>query len=176
VKIQVLGTPPERYHHSLVVFEGSIYVFGGYEGYDDIHEYRFGTRTWSIVNTKGAPPSPRWGHCAVQVKRYMYVFGGCDRVINYNDLHRFHFGTFFSFSFTSISIVNSINFKDSGRWEQIPSGGYQQGYFQSIVVHSDRVYLFGGKNIHNYNFNDLWEYRCGTFYFLRTNSQIDFDF
>ena len=91
-KIPTLGTPPERYHHSAVVFEGSLYVFGGFQGYDDLYEYRFGSRTWSVVNTKGAPPNPRWGHRAVTVKRYMFVFGGCDLVINYNDVHRYHFG------------------------------------------------------------------------------------
>jgi len=138
-RIQPLGRPPERYHHSAVAFEGSLYVFGGFQGYNDLFEYRFGSRTWSTVNTKGAPPNARWGHCAIVVKRCMYIFGGCDLVVNYNDLHRFHF--------------------DSSRWETLSGEGYMQGYFQTVSLHKNRLYIFGGKNVHNYNFNELYEYR-----------------
>ena len=31
-----------RFHHSAVVYQGSMYVFGGHNGNTDIIEYRFG--------------------------------------------------------------------------------------------------------------------------------------
>jgi hypothetical protein len=37
-----MGTAPERYHMSAVVRQGSLYLFGGYPGLSDLHEFRFG--------------------------------------------------------------------------------------------------------------------------------------
>lgn len=41
------------------------------------------------------PPSPRWGHKAVVCQGVLYITGGCDTVLNFNDLYKFHFGTLF---------------------------------------------------------------------------------
>ena len=51
------GQPPaQRYHHSAVVYEGSMFVFGGYTGdihsnsnltnKNDLYEYKFATGQW----------------------------------------------------------------------------------------------------------------------------------
>ena len=35
---------------------------------------------------------------------------------------------------------------------------FAQGYFRSAVVFDHKMWIFGGRNIHNYNFNDLYVY------------------
>ena len=59
--------------------------------------------------------------------------------------------------------MRGANKIESGRWEKKLSGGYTQAYFQSVVVYNDRIYIFGGKNIQNCNFNELYEYKFGKF-------------
>ncbi|KAG5184174.1 hypothetical protein JKP88DRAFT_255590 [Tribonema minus] len=44
---------------------------------------------WLHLNTFGDRPCARSGHSAVVVGGKIYVFGGCDGVAVYNDLHRF---------------------------------------------------------------------------------------
>ena len=88
------GAAQEAFHHSAVVYQGSMYTFGGYrKTYNEIQEYRFATKSWSFLQTSGSAPKPRWGHAAVVSGHYMYVFGGRDRVSNFQDLHSFNFET-----------------------------------------------------------------------------------
>ena len=85
--------PHDTFHHSAVVYQGSMYVLGGYRcSYSSLLEYRFGTETWSTVHTTGTMPSPRWGHRAVVYKNSMFLFGGRDAVGNTNDLFELSFG------------------------------------------------------------------------------------
>eukprot|EP01102_Stenamoeba_stenopodia_P004569 TRINITY_DN14867_c0_g1_i1.p1 TRINITY_DN14867_c0_g1~~TRINITY_DN14867_c0_g1_i1.p1 ORF type:complete len:368 (-),score=106.61 TRINITY_DN14867_c0_g1_i1:46-1119(-) len=65
----------------------------------------------------------------------MYVFGGCDKVINFSDLYKFHFET--------------------NTWIKGNCNGYSRRVFETAVVFKDAMYLYGGKNIHNYSFNEL---------------------
>ncbi|KAG5187303.1 hypothetical protein JKP88DRAFT_161799 [Tribonema minus] len=46
-------------------------------------------REWVLLNTFGNPPCARSGHAAVIVRGKIYVFGGCDGDVVYNDLHCF---------------------------------------------------------------------------------------
>ncbi|KAG5190517.1 hypothetical protein JKP88DRAFT_175612 [Tribonema minus] len=50
-------------------------------------------REWVLLNTFGDPPCARSGHAAVVVRGKIYVFGGCDGVVVYNDLHWFDTAT-----------------------------------------------------------------------------------
>lgn len=51
--VEVLGgTPPSpRHSHAAVVYQNSMFVFGGYDGSyrSDLHEFNFFTRRWSAV-------------------------------------------------------------------------------------------------------------------------------
>ena len=40
---------PEALHHAAVVYQGSMLVWGGVEAASDVHEFRFGSRSWSRV-------------------------------------------------------------------------------------------------------------------------------
>jgi N-acetylneuraminic acid mutarotase len=133
---------PERFHHTAAVLAGSMVVFGGYGGFNDLYEFRFGTQAWyGPLQARGQPPAPRWGHRAAVALGSMYVLGGCDSVINYSDAFRLDWGP-----------AGPV-------WERLPSRGYSQRFFHSLVAHGDCLYAFGGKNIHNFNFNELHIWR-----------------
>lgn len=42
-KVKTKGRyPKDRYHHSAVVYKGSMYIFGGFKCFNELMEYRFG--------------------------------------------------------------------------------------------------------------------------------------
>ena len=81
----------------------SLYVFGGDDGSKMLNDLlRFDTRsaTWSVVDTVGVPPSPRYHHSAVVHGDSMFIFGGYsgDLLANTNlenrsDLIEYRFAT-----------------------------------------------------------------------------------
>lgn len=77
-KIDAVGlSPPGVYHHTAVVFQGSMYIFGGSTS-TAVYEYRFGTQTWSTTIARGYTPRPRFGHAATVWREWMIIFGGFD--------------------------------------------------------------------------------------------------
>lgn len=135
-KAVLAGAAQEAFHHSAVVYQGSMYTFGGYrKTYNEIQEFRFATKSWSFLHTLGSAPTPRWGHAAVVSGHHMYVFGGRDRVSNFQDLHSFDFET--------------------RTWRKIDCQGIEGRFFSAGTMYSDKyVYLYGGRNIHSFAFND----------------------
>ena len=88
--------PRSVYHHSAVVYQGSMYTFGGIPPSLEIQEFRFGTHTWSFVQSYGASrPEPRWGHTSFVKNDHMYILGGKDKVSHFPDIFAFSFGSFF---------------------------------------------------------------------------------
>lgn len=75
-----------RYHHSAVVHENSMYVFGGYTGdihsnsnltnKNDLHEYKFLTGQWIEWNFTGKTPVARSAHGAVVYEGKLWIFAG----------------------------------------------------------------------------------------------------
>jgi hypothetical protein len=112
-----------------------MYIFGGRsdnESLDDLLEYHFDARSWSVITTTGSAPSKRWGHSAAVIGDRMFVFGGCDGSSCFGDLYEYDFGT--------------------RRWGLVdvphcPS----PRYFHMMAVEGDKMYIVGGK--------DLWG-RC----------------
>ncbi|MDP2439397.1 MAG: kelch repeat-containing protein, partial [archaeon] len=85
----------ERYHHSAVVSDHSMYIFGGRNSVQtcepDLVEFHIPTRQVNIVKTVGTAPGPRWGHSAAVSGGKMYVFGGCDGAVAFSDLYSYSF-------------------------------------------------------------------------------------
>ena len=76
-----------RYHHSAVVHESSMFIFGGYTGdihsnsnltnRNDLWEYKFGAGQWSEwKNTGPIKPVARSAHGATVYDGRLYVFAG----------------------------------------------------------------------------------------------------
>lgn len=134
--LKSLGPSPDRFHHSAVLWQGSMYVFGGYGGFADLFEYRLGSCTWTALQTHAPRPEPRWGHRAVEHRGAMYVVGGCDSVLSYSDVWRLDL--------------------ERRTWTRLPPAeGHAQRFFHASCVYRERLYTFGGKNMHNFAFNDV---------------------
>ncbi|XP_046979238.1 leucine-zipper-like transcriptional regulator 1 isoform X1 [Schistocerca americana] len=93
------GTPPApRYHHSAVVHESSMFVFGGYTGdihsnsnltnKNDLFEYRFGSGQWIEWKFFGnlRTPVPRSAHGAAVYDGKLWIFAGYDGNARLNDM------------------------------------------------------------------------------------------
>jgi N-acetylneuraminic acid mutarotase len=82
----------------LVVHNRSIYIFGGYDGFNrvnDFYEYNVDNAVWQEVScpsSGSSAPTPRHSHSAVVYEDSMYVFGGYDGHYR-NDFYRFNFST-----------------------------------------------------------------------------------
>lgn len=140
-------TPSTRYCHSAVVFEGSMYVFGGKCGgrnsnkrLSDLYSCNLDTGVWQVRELAGDHPPPRSAHTALTHERIMMIFGGrnsdgecCE------DFYMFHF--------------------DTQLWRKITT--QQPSLFgrarNSAVVHFGNVFVFGGWNGKK-KLNDLFIY------------------
>lgn len=103
------GTPPTpRHSHSAVVYEDSMYVFGGYDGHyrNDFYRFNFGTNAWTQINLKpngnGVWPKSRYRTSTTVYKDMMFLFGGHDGARQLND--------FYCFNFSNVAIINLIPF------------------------------------------------------------------
>mmetsp|Transcript_542 Transcript_542/g.1286 ORF Transcript_542/g.1286 Transcript_542/m.1286 type:complete len:829 (-) Transcript_542:59-2545(-) len=128
------GIPPcQRSLHAAAALNGSVYVFGGYDGQsrlNDFHCFNFADARWSPVlpgANSGPPPSPRDRHVALVHGTAFYVFGGFDGTSRVSD--------FYGFDFSSMM------------WRQVqPLVGSPPSprHSHSAVVYQDCAYVYGG--------------------------------
>lgn len=95
--IKTTGVSPcERTDHTAVLYEGSMYVFAGYDGhtrFNDLwkctlkgHKYK-----WRLIQAEGNQPLNRFGHAAVVCHNSMYVIGGWNGHDTMDDIYQFSF-------------------------------------------------------------------------------------
>ncbi|KAL9243311.1 hypothetical protein vseg_017213 [Gypsophila vaccaria] len=76
--------PGKRWGHTCNAITGGklVYVFGGYGVNNShsnlLHVFHSESRTWSEVDVKGAPPTPRDSHTCTTIEDNLFVFGGTD--------------------------------------------------------------------------------------------------
>lgn len=81
-KPHTTGTVPVgRRSHSAIVYNGNLYVFGGYNGildqhFNDLYCFDPVQNKWSLLIPKGCPPIPRRRHVCLVKDKKMYLFGG----------------------------------------------------------------------------------------------------
>jgi hypothetical protein len=147
--------PPPRSHHSQVLHDSRLYVFGGINEdgvLDDMYVLDIGSMVWRKIEQKSMIwPESRCGHSAVAVGNDMYVFGGFlgSGAQNSNDLYFFDFLTHLWTKWTSL---------DGG---VVPRGRSQ--HVCSCVAGEGRlvaIRIFGGFNEEMEVFDDLWEWRA----------------
>ncbi|XP_020682901.1 acyl-CoA-binding domain-containing protein 4 isoform X1 [Dendrobium catenatum] len=84
--------PVARGGQSVTIVGSKLIMFGG-EGrnrqlLNDLHILDLITMTWDEVETKNAPPSPRFDHTATEhAGRYLFIFGGSTQSSCFCDLH-----------------------------------------------------------------------------------------
>lgn len=126
-----LGNPPTpRHSHSGVEYDGSMYIFAGYDGNyrSDFHRYNFAQRKWSTVSVKGTVPKARYRTSAVAYKNRMLVVGGHDGAKHLNDFYQFNF--------------DSLEWSFVETTGQVPPPSPRDSH--SAVICGDSMYLFGG--------------------------------
>lgn len=136
------GTTPlaPRDCHTAVVFNGKMYIFGGFhygepDRLNDVWECDIINKSWR-QRTSGA--TGRNNHSAVVYNGKMYIFGGKDNNgITMNDLWEYDIIT------------------DS--WAQKNSAPVARRA-HSAVVHDAKMYIFGGSDNSDTISNDLWVY------------------
>ncbi|CAN0181919.1 unnamed protein product, partial [Phaeothamnion confervicola] len=86
------GTPSTRYFHSCAVHNGSMFVFGGYNGSErlnDMYEHNFASGEWTRVESVGEVPTGRSSLVAQVHGNSLYIFGGYNGTVVLNDFYEF---------------------------------------------------------------------------------------
>jgi N-acetylneuraminic acid mutarotase len=133
--------PSPRHSHSALVFENSLFIFGGYDGSyrSDFHEFDFVSSTWNTVSSTGRPPRARYRATCVLYQRTMIIFGGHDGTRHLCDTQAFDF--------------------DNRVWSTIVAEGTPPIPRDShvSVVYKDSMFIYGGST--GSAMNDLYEFR-----------------
>jgi N-acetylneuraminic acid mutarotase len=137
-------------HHSSVVHEDKMFVFGGntvdIDNEGKLYELDVDSLTWSLVQFEGTLlPCTRDEHTAVLYQGKMYVFGGFKRGVRTNSVLVFDFATS-----TWERELEAADFP--GGVVPIPRAGH------SACVHGDNMYVFGGKDEENEKVKDFWKF------------------
>ena len=120
--------PTPRHSHAAVVYQDSMYVFGGYDGSyrNDFHEFNFCTQNWTLVRAVGRVPRARYRTVCVVHRNHMVLFGGHDGARHLNDVHLFNM--------------------TSRLWAPLETNGPPPIPRDShvAVAHGSAVYIYGG--------------------------------
>jgi N-acetylneuraminic acid mutarotase len=92
------NAPEKRYGHSgTITPQNQVYIFGGKTGgsfsntvLNDVTVLDADRLTWTKIPPQGAVPSPRYHHSASLVDHEIFVYGGYDDKVHFNDLHSFN--------------------------------------------------------------------------------------
>jgi len=146
-RIDTAMRPTVRTDHSCVVYEASLYIFGGFDGrsrFQDLHQYMVEDREWVEIPSQDNGPMGRFGHSAVVYRSGMFVFGGWNGHDTLDDLYEFSMTT--------------------NQWYSVPGRGDvpPSRYRHSAVVHGCCMFIFGGVDKRQARFADLCEFSFDT--------------
>ena len=90
-------TPKGRRGHTAVVFQDSMYIYGGYQDLrgstSELWAFHFPSKTWHLVSQGGAADCPpRHHHSAVLHDSSMWIFGGMSDLQETSDCWKFDLG------------------------------------------------------------------------------------
>jgi N-acetylneuraminic acid mutarotase len=132
--------PAPRYDHCNVVYNGTIYVFGGIDTQgtrlNDMWMLSLdGSSNWVSINSS---ISARSGQACIHYGQYMWIVGGSNANGPIHDHYKFDF---ISQTFTKLNIPDS----------------HADRYQTEITNYGDYLVWYGGAGA-NSRFNDLWRY------------------
>lgn len=130
--------PIPRFGHTAVVYKNSLYIFGGWNGYEtleDLYQYSFISNFWYLEKVfHGVKPPPRYRHASTIIGDSMFIFGGINtRQNKFNDLYEYSF--------------------PKREWRLIETNGYQPSprTFHSLVSSGNQILLIGGSSTDKLN-------------------------
>ena len=90
-------TPKGRRGHTAIVFEDSMYIYGGYQDLrgssSELWAFHFPSQTWHYVSQGGAADCPpRHHHSAIVHDSAMWIFGGMSDLLEMSDCWKFDLG------------------------------------------------------------------------------------
>lgn len=146
-RIDAENQPSVRTDHSCIMYEASLYIFGGFDArsrFQDLHQYNIDDREWVEIPPEGNTPMGRFGHSAVVCKSGMFVFGGWNGHDTLDDLYEFSMAT--------------------KHWYSIPGRGDvpPSRYRHSAAVYGCCMFIFGGVDKRQARFADLCEFNFDT--------------
>lgn len=158
-RIDTANRPSMRTDHSCCVYEGSLFIFGGFDGrsrFQDLHQYTIEDREWAELPVSDNVPMGRFGHTAVVYNSSMFIFGGWNGHDTLDDLYEF-------------SMLTAQWFSVPGRGD-VPSSRYRH----SAVVYGCCMFVFGGVDKRQARFADLCEFNFDTrsWSTIRTSGEI----
>jgi serine/threonine protein kinase len=143
-----------RFHSGACIYKSKILIYAG-KGADsirsDLLEYDLNNHTWKrVITAKGAPDEPpgRWGHSCNVIGDFLYIFGGRDGIAQFNDLYCFDLVNLK----WKLLLPSQKNSSLSG---MIP----EPRYFHSGVAVGNSLYMVWGKNIYDFNFDEIIEWK-----------------
>lgn len=152
--------PTGRYGHTLNILGSKIYIFGGQvEGFFfndlvafDLNSLQSSASRWEVllpnskdqVSPQGRSPPPRTNHSIVTWQDKLYLFGGTDGVIWFNDVWTYE--------------------PRSNAWTELDCIGYipvaREGHSAALV--NDTMYVFGGRTQEGVDLGDLAAFRISS--------------
>lgn len=137
-----------KYGHSIVLFNNSIFIFGGWDGQkqNDLWELTLYNNKLTQISCDGSIPSPRSYHSAVIYNGKMFVYGGD---ISMDEKSR----ELFAYTFAT------------KKWDRVYYNSYAPSLSDhSAVVYKDCMYIYGGTLDETFEVsNRLYEFNFDTF-------------
>ncbi|KAL1918815.1 uncharacterized protein VTP21DRAFT_2837 [Calcarisporiella thermophila] len=140
--------PKARLGHTATAIGQRMYVFGGLVNDQSTNELitfempsaEVSTYNWHVHESKDAPP-PRYYHGACASEGILYIFGGTDGKILFNDIWAFDIR--------------------QGKWQEIIVTGYVPSprFGSSAAIVNDVLYIFGGMGEGGLELGDLCAFR-----------------
>ena len=139
-------SPSSRSGHSLVFFEGCLYLFGGKDEYsasNELWQYHTEATVWTKLSYSGRKPPRLYNHSAVLYDRKLFIFGGS-------------LGSSFSLWVFDFSIFEWEKYESTLNWPD-------NRHSQSVATLNNMVYLYGGYTYLGLESEELWTYDLGEF-------------
>ncbi|KAJ5071799.1 hypothetical protein M0811_09959 [Anaeramoeba ignava] len=144
IKIDTIGTAPEREGNTGILANNSIYVFGGHSGYgrtQTLFQLNLETKKWQELKPKGKIPLNREYHSCSYWDGKIWIFGGWGQgATRYNDLYSYDI--------------------EENQFEKIKTSGKKPRELWSLssVVIDNKLIIFGGEDAQRIRFRDIYSF------------------
>ena len=133
-KIFAKDGPPKSYAHKAVVYENSMYVYGGYDYdktyYTDLYCFDFKKMNWKTIKTTGRSPGNRLYHQMCIINDELFLYGGLN-----------------NYDYSSICSDLYLFDIPKNNWKLIETqNSISRSYTSMIPISKSKLFLFGGWN------------------------------
>ncbi|XP_059488640.1 kelch domain-containing protein 3 [Neocloeon triangulifer] len=148
-------TPFQRYGHTVVAFEGKVYLWGGRNDLmacNTLYCFNPATRSWTAPVVTGQVPNARDGHSACVLGHCMYIFGGFEEEFD---------------RFTQDVYCLDLT---TMQWHFVRTKGSPPSYrdFHTASAIGHCMYIFGGRGDVSGQYHSYAEVYCNKITYLDT--------